>query len=185
MPAEGAAFARPGSGHTRDFEDLVAWPVTHTDKTTVGGSARDSWRTVGAICERGTAECSTPTAVRAGRHRRGRDLLMTQTHRYLTLLSDHATGTILCGRPGKDTVHAFFDELGAGAQTDEAVSMDMGPAHANAVRAPPAVLCVDPCPVVQLVTPRSTRCAAGMAGRPHGSCPIGASPRHARAPAGR
>jgi transposase len=28
---EGVPFARDGSGHTRDFEDLVAWLVTKTD----------------------------------------------------------------------------------------------------------------------------------------------------------
>ena len=33
--AEGVPFARHRSGHTRDFEDLVAWLVTKTDKTTV------------------------------------------------------------------------------------------------------------------------------------------------------
>jgi transposase len=32
--AEGVPFARPGSGFTRDFEQLVAWLVTKTDKTT-------------------------------------------------------------------------------------------------------------------------------------------------------
>jgi transposase len=48
--AEGVPFARPDSRHTRDFEDLVAWLVTKTDKTTVSGFARIAWRTVGAIC---------------------------------------------------------------------------------------------------------------------------------------
>ena len=38
--------------HTCDFEDLVAWLVTETDKTTVSTFARIAWRTVGAICER-------------------------------------------------------------------------------------------------------------------------------------
>lgn len=45
-------FARGRSGHTRNFEDLVAWLVTKIDKTMVSGFARISWRTVGAICER-------------------------------------------------------------------------------------------------------------------------------------
>ncbi len=33
--AEGVPFARPGSRFTRDFEQLVAWLVTKTDKTTI------------------------------------------------------------------------------------------------------------------------------------------------------
>lgn len=41
--AEGVPFARDRSGHTRDFEDLVAWLATKTDKTTVSGFARISW----------------------------------------------------------------------------------------------------------------------------------------------
>ena len=57
---EGVPFARDGSGHTRDFEDLVAWLVTKTDKTTVAGFARTSWRTVGAICERVAADVLDP-----------------------------------------------------------------------------------------------------------------------------
>jgi transposase len=51
------------------------------------------------------------------------------------------------GKPGKDTdtVHAFFDELPDDGASLEAVSMDMGPAYAKAVRqrAPSAVICFD------------------------------------------
>ena len=49
---EGVPFARHRSEHTRDFEDLVAWLATKTDKSTVSTFARVAWRTVGAICER-------------------------------------------------------------------------------------------------------------------------------------
>jgi transposase len=55
--AEGVPFARPGSGFTRDFEQVVAWLVTKTDKTTICTFARIVWRTVGAICERVPGMC--------------------------------------------------------------------------------------------------------------------------------
>src|SRR5207245_2660833 len=42
--AEGVPFARDRSGHTREFEDLVAWLTTKTDKTTISAFARISWR---------------------------------------------------------------------------------------------------------------------------------------------
>ena len=107
----GGPFARDGTGHTRDFEDLVAWLVTKTDKTTVAGFARTSWRTVGTVCERVAANvldqdrCAgwstsvstrSPGAITTG----------------MTLVSDHDTGKIIWGKPGKDTatLHAFFDE---------------------------------------------------------------------------
>ena len=34
----------------------MAWLLTKTDKTTVAGFARTSWRTVGAVCERVAAD---------------------------------------------------------------------------------------------------------------------------------
>jgi hypothetical protein len=41
-------FARHRARHTRDFEDLVAWLVAHTDKTAVTKLCRINWRTTGA-----------------------------------------------------------------------------------------------------------------------------------------
>ena len=154
---EGVPFARDGSGHTRDFEDLVAWLVTKTDKTTVAGFARTSWRTVGAICERVVADVLDPDRL-CGLVDIGVDeISWRKHHRYLTLVSDHDTGKIIWGKPGKDTdtLNAFFDELPDGAaEAIEAVSMDMGPAYAKAVRerAPSAAICFDPFHVVKLVT---------------------------------
>lgn len=55
--AEGVPFARPGSGFTRDVEQVVAWLVTKTDKTTICAFARIVWRTVGVICERVSGGC--------------------------------------------------------------------------------------------------------------------------------
>ncbi|MGV1006940.1 MAG: ISL3 family transposase [Candidatus Nanopelagicales bacterium] len=78
-------------------------------------------------------------------------------HRYLTLVTDHATSKVVWGAPGRDaaTLETFFDDLPEGASAQiEAVSMDLGPAYAKAVRARAgqAVLCFDPFHVVQLAT---------------------------------
>ncbi len=83
--------------------------------------------------------------------------LTRKHHRYLTLVSDHDTGKIVWDKAGKDTetFNAFFDELPDGAaDAIEAVSMDVGPAYAKAVRerAPDAVICSDPFHVVKLAT---------------------------------
>jgi transposase len=50
--AEGVPFARHRSGFTRDFEQLVAWLATRTDKSTIRRLVRISWDTVGRIIAR-------------------------------------------------------------------------------------------------------------------------------------
>lgn len=44
---DGVPFARPASRFTRDFEDLVAFLATKTDKTTITRLHRIDWDTVG------------------------------------------------------------------------------------------------------------------------------------------
>lgn len=63
---EGVPFARPESGFTRDFEDLVAWLATRMDKTAVTQLVRIAWQTVGAICARVVADGLTPTVSTSG-----------------------------------------------------------------------------------------------------------------------
>lgn len=155
--AEGVPFARPGSGFTRDVEQVVAWLVTKTDKTTVCTFARIGWRTVGAICERVSGDVLDPDRL-SGLVDIGVDeISWKKRHNYLTLVSNHATGKIVWGKAGKDTetLNAFFGELAEGAAGElEAVSMDLGPAYAKSVRthAPRATICFDPFHVVKLVT---------------------------------
>lgn len=155
--AEGVPFARPRSGFTRDFERLVAWLVTKTDKTTICTFARIAWRTVGAICERVSGDVVDPDRL-SGLVDIGVDeISWKKHHNYLTLVSNHATGKIVWGKAGKDTetLNSFFDELPEGAAGKlEAVSMDLGPAYAKSVRtrAPRATICFDPFHVVKLVT---------------------------------
>jgi hypothetical protein len=49
---EAVPFARYRSDFTRDFEQLVAWLASRTDKTTITRLVRIHWRTVGRIIER-------------------------------------------------------------------------------------------------------------------------------------
>lgn len=154
---EAVPFARAGSGFTRDFEDLVVWLTTRSDKTTVATFARVAWRTVGAMCARVSAEKLDPERL-SGLVDIGVDeISWRKHHRYLTLVTDHATSTVVWGAAGKDTatLGQFFDALPAdAAEGIEAVSMDLGPAYAKAVRqrAPQAVLCFDPFHVVKIGT---------------------------------
>jgi transposase len=154
---EGVAFARPGSGFTRDVEQLVAWLVTKVDKKTICEFMRIAWRTVGAIAERVATDELDPQRL-AGLVDIGVDeISWKKHHHYLTLVSNHATGKIVWGKAGKDaeTLNAFFDEVGEEAtETIEAVSMDLGPAFAKSVRAraPHATICFDPFHVIKLAT---------------------------------
>jgi transposase len=154
---EAVPFARPGARFTTDFEDLVVWLVTRSDKTTVASFARVAWRTVGAMCQRVWADVLDPARLEGLVDVGVDEISWRKHHRYLTLVTDHATSTVVWGAPGKDaaTLATFFDALPEGAaERIEAVSMDLGPAYAKAVRerAPQAVVCFDPFHVVKLAT---------------------------------
>lgn len=154
---QGVPFARYGSRFTTDFEDMITWLVTRADKTTVSTFARIAWRTVGAICERVVAEQLDDTRFEGLVNIGVDEISWRKHHRYLTLVSDHATSKIVWGAPGKNaaTLDGFFQEIGAeNTAAIEAVSMDMGPAFAKSVKtnAPDAVICYDPFHVVQLAT---------------------------------
>lgn len=152
---EAVPFARAGARFTTDFEDLVVWLTTRADKTTVATFARVAWRTVGAMCQRVSAQKLDPDRL-SGLVDLGVDeISWRKHHKYLTLVSDHDTSTIVWGTAGKNAaaLERFFDDLPAGAAEEiEAVSMDLGPAYAKAVRtrAPGAVICFDPFHVVKV-----------------------------------
>jgi transposase len=150
-------FARPGARFSADFEDLVVWLVTRSDKTTVAAFARVAWRTVGAMCERVSADVIDPHRLEGLVDIGVDEISWRKHHKYLTLVSDHGTSTIVWGAPGKDaaTLGKFFDALPeGGVEAVEAVSMDLGLAYIKAVRerAPDAVICFDPFHVIKLVT---------------------------------
>ena len=154
---EAVPFARARSGFTSDFEDLVAFLATKTDKTTITRLSRVDWDTVGRICERVVADGLDPTRLDGLISIGVDEVSWRRHHHYLTLVADHAGKKIVWGSPGKDaaTLDKFFAELGderAGQIT--AVSMDMGAAFNKSVRdhAPQAVICIDPFHAVQAVT---------------------------------
>ena len=156
---EGVAFARPASEFSGDFEALVAWLATRTDKTAITRLVRITWRTVGRIVERVAADELDPGRL-DGLFEIGVDeISWRKHHNYLTLVADHRSGKVIWGAEGRDakTLDGFFDELGEQRSAQlTAVSMDMGPAFAKSVRAdghaPQATICLDPFHVVALGT---------------------------------
>lgn len=102
---QGVPFARPGSRFTTCFEDIIAWLVARADKTsktTVSRFARIAWRTVGAICERVVAEQLDATRFEGLVNIGVDEISWRKHHRYLTLVSDHATKEDRVGRPGEE-----------------------------------------------------------------------------------
>ncbi|TCN51315.1 transposase [Rhodococcus sp. SMB37] len=156
--AEAVDFARPGSKFTRDFEDLAVWLATKTDKSTVARFCRVTWRTVGAMCSRVAAEKLDPDRLANLVDIGVDEISWRRHHKYLTLVSDHESGTIVWGTEGKNAAaldEFFTDALpDGGAEKIEAVSMDLGPAYRKSVRAhaPQATICFDPFHVVKLAT---------------------------------
>jgi transposase len=110
---EGVPFARAGARFTRDFENLVAWLATKSDKTAICRLVRIDWETVGRIIRR------------VGDERLDRDRLndlfeiaidevsWASQHRYLTLVSDHRRRQVVwgCEGAGADAADRFFAEL--------------------------------------------------------------------------
>lgn len=156
---EGVPFARAGARFTRDFEQLVAWLATRTDKTTITRLVRIDWDTVGRIVERVTVDELDPDRL-DGLFEIGIDeVSWRRQHRYLTLVTDHRRGCVIWGADGNGQAAAdeFFTELGpdrSGRIT--AISMDMGPGYAKSARkpehAPQATLCIDNFHVAALAT---------------------------------
>ncbi|MEA2009475.1 MAG: transposase, partial [Actinomycetota bacterium] len=156
---EGVPFARHGSDFTADFESLVAWLATRTDKTAITRLVRVTWRTVGRIIERVVVDELDPGRL-DDLFEIGVDEISWRKHqKYLTLVANHRSGKIVWGGEGKSakTLDGFFNELGTQrSQQITAVSMDMAPAFAKSIHkdghAPQATICYDPFHVVKLAT---------------------------------
>ncbi len=107
--------SRHGAGHTRAFDDQVAWVAVHTSKTAVVEPMRVAWRTVGGIASRVVAEAWASHDPLDGLVRIGIDEISHKKgHRYLTVVVDHDTARLVWAAPGHDrrTLGAFFDALG-------------------------------------------------------------------------
>jgi transposase len=152
---EGVPFARHRSGFTRDFEALVAWLATRTDKTTICRMVRIDWDTVGRIIARVCADELDPDRLENLFEIGVDEVSWKRQHNYLTLVADHIRGQIVWGTEGNDSKAAnrFFRQIGKSrSKAIEVISLDMGPGYAKAARehAPQATIAIDPFHVVAL-----------------------------------
>lgn len=110
---EGVPFARYGARFTRDFEDLVAWLATKTDKTAICRLLRIDWQTVGRIIERVGDELLDGQRLDDLFEISIDEVAWRKGHRYLTLVGDHRRGAVVWGTEGKGAAAAdeFFAEL--------------------------------------------------------------------------
>ena len=151
---EAVPWARPGSGYTRDFEDVVAWLAQQMAKTPIAGLLRIAWDTVGRIVGRVVADHLDEQRL-DGLVAIGVDeISYRRHHRYLTSVVDHKAGAIVWCAPGRNahTLQTFFDELGERRHTIKAVSIDMSGGYEKAIRdsIPQAEIAFDPFHVVRL-----------------------------------
>jgi transposase len=151
-------WARHGAGHTRAFDDTVAWLAVQCSKTAVTELMRIAWRTVGAVVTRVSADIEASVDRLAGLRRIGIDeISYKKGHRYLTVVVDHDRRRLVWAAPGRDktTLGRFFDLLGDErcAQITH-VSADMADwiAAVVAQRCPAAVRCADAFHVVAWAT---------------------------------
>ncbi len=96
-------WARHAAGHTRAFDDLVAWLAVHTSKTAVVELVRVAWATVGAIVSRVVEEARAAPDPFDGLRRIGIDeVSYKRGHRYLTVVVDHDSGRLVWAAKGHD-----------------------------------------------------------------------------------
>jgi transposase len=110
---EGVPFARDGARFTRDFENLVAWLATKTDKTATCRLTRIDWHTIGRIIERVGDEVIDGDRLSELFEISVDEVAWRKGHRYLTLVGDHRQGCVVWGCEGKGQAAAdeFFAEL--------------------------------------------------------------------------
>lgn len=150
-------WARHGSWFSRAFEDLVVHDAVVSNKNAAAGRYGISWRAVNHACMRVAEEALgrvdlldglVAIAIDEVKYKKGQ--------KYLTVVCDHVTGKVVWAARGrsKDTVGAFFDDLGERAARLEFVTADgaewiHGPV---AEHAPDAVVCLDTFHVVKWAT---------------------------------
>jgi transposase len=110
---EGVPFARYGARFTRDFENLVAWLATKTDKTAICRLVRIDWETVGRIIGRVGDELLAADRLQDLFEISLDEVAWRKGHKYLTLVGDHREGCVVWGAEGKGKAAAdrFFEEL--------------------------------------------------------------------------
>jgi len=110
---EGVPFARDGARFTRDFENLVAWLMSKTDRTATCRLVRIDWETVGRIIKRVGDELLPADRLNDLFNISLDEVAWRKGHRYLTLVGDHDQGCVVWGTEGKGQAAAdeFFDAL--------------------------------------------------------------------------
>jgi transposase len=110
---EGVPFARDGARFTRDFDNLVAWLATKTDKTATCRLTRIDWLTVGRVIKRVGEELIDGDRLSDLFVISIDEVAWRKGHRYLTLIGDHLRRAVVWGCEGKGEAAAdrFFDEL--------------------------------------------------------------------------
>ncbi|NDJ91107.1 ISL3 family transposase [Mycolicibacter kumamotonensis] len=156
VTTEELPWARPGARHTRDFEDMVLWLAQRTDRTSVATLMRCAWETVTTIINRGVAELLDQRRLQT-LYRIGVDeICYRHPHRYLTIIGDHDTGTVVDIQPGRSEqslANFYVSQTDSALSQIEAVSMDVSRAYTSATTAavPHAVICYDGFHIMQWV----------------------------------
>ena len=154
----GVPWARHGAGHTRAFDDQVAWLASCTSKSAVTDLMRVAWRTVGSIVTRVIDDATALTDPLDGLVRIGIDeISYKRGHKYMTVIVDHDTRRLVWAYPGKDkaALRKFFCALGPErSKRITLVSGDAAPYIELSVfeHCPNAQFCTDPFHVVSWAT---------------------------------
>jgi transposase len=142
---EGVPFARDGARFTRDFENLVAWLATKTDKTATCRLTRIDWATIGRVIKRVADELIDTDRLTGLFEISIDEVAWRKGHKYLTLVGDHRRGCVVWGTEGKGQAPAdeFFDEL------DPLSAEAPAPAGQPSWQPEPAIIVpFGPCPTV-------------------------------------
>ena len=156
ITTEALPWARPGARHTRDFEDTVLWLAQRTDRTSVATLMRCAWETVTAIIGRGVAELLDERRLTA-LYRIGVDeICYRHPHRYLTIVGDHDTGTVIDVQPGRsrESLANFYTSQPVSMLSGiEMVSMDVSSVYTSVTNEylPHATICYDGFHIMQWV----------------------------------
>ncbi len=147
-------WARARSRFTRDFEDTAAWLTARAPASVVAELLRITWRSVSSIVTRVVAEAAGKTGIDEIAYRKGQ--------RYLLTVVDHDTGRLVWAAEGANslTLERFFAELGPQRAAELThVSADGAEWIHEVVklRAPAAVICLDPFYADVLVMPTPSR----------------------------
>ena len=155
---EAVPWAQAGSGFTRFFEQHVAYSATRMTVAAVAAMTRVAWRSVIAVVDRWLARGPSLSQRTATLRRIGIDeVSYRRGQRYLTVVVDHDTRTVVWAAPGRSiaVLEQFFTALGpTRCARITHVSADAATWISTAVRrhAPNAVQCMDAFHVAAEVT---------------------------------